>query len=414
MKIKVMPSVAEGKVRAPRSKSWAQRALFLSLLSKRSEIREIPDSKDVLASLNAIKMFGAKVNGEVIEGGLKVPEDVINMGGSGTGARIAIGIGTLLPKGFGACITGDETLRRRTMKPVIDTFNSLEGAEVRSLRGDKLPVVAFGKLKGGKAVVDGSVSSQHITSALIAGLKSEDGVELEIKRPVSRAYIELTEMVIKQFGGKVKCNESFTWCKSEPSEMEGIEGRVPGDYALSAFIMAFGYKGCVEIYDLPEREGKYGDHKIIDYMRQAGLNVEYEDGRVRVCGGALKPFTVNLRDQPDLVLPMVALAAMAKGESTIIGVRHLIHKESNRVEEIIKLLKCFGVTANTDGVSIKIWGGSLRPCNYVCPKDHRMAMTWSILASEVGGELYGAECVDKSWPQYWEVLKKLGIRLLHS
>ncbi len=408
-----MPSAARGEVKAPKSKSWAQRALFLSLLSKRSVIEGMPKSKDVIASLNAIKAFGAKVKGNVIEGGLKVPENVIDMMGSGTGARIAIGIGTLLPKGYGACITGDETLRRRTMKPVIETFNAL-GAEVRSLRGDKLPVVSFGKLIGGKATVDGSVSSQHITSALIAGLRSEEGVELEIKRPVSRAYIEMTESVIKQFGGKVKCNDSFTWCKSEPSELEGLEAEVPGDYALSSFIMALGYKGCVKVKGLPEREGKYGDHKIIDYLRQAGLNVSYEDGEVEVCGGNLRPFTVNLRDQPDLVIPMAALAALAKGESTIIGVRHLIHKESNRIEEIIKLLKCFGVTANTDGVSIKIWGERLRPCNYVCPKDHRMAMMWSILASEVGGEVLNAECVEKSWPEYWDVLRRLGIRLLYG
>ena len=419
MRVRVEPSIAEGEVEAPPSKSWSQRALFLALLAKGETVLEgLPTSDDVMASLEAVKSFGVEVIKEktkvkiVSEGEAKVPDDVINMRGSGTGARIAIGIATTLPKGFGAVVTGDHTLRRRPMGPVIELFNSL-GAEVRSVRGDKLPVVAFGHLKGGEVETDGSVTSQHITSALIAGNKAEAPVKIKIRRPVSRAYIALTISVSKLFGSNTSCNEEMSECSVNPSNLSAVNAKVPGDYALSAFPLVAGALtgGKVTVKGLPEPEGKFGDHKIIEYMKRFGAEVRYSNGSVTVEGGELRGATVNLRDEPDLALPLAALAAEAKGESVLTGLRHLAYKESDRIKTIVETLRCFGVSAQTDGTSIRIWGGIKRRCKLKCPGDHRIAMMAAVMGSVMGSEIDAAECVKKSWPEFWDVMESLGVKV---
>ncbi|NPA85300.1 MAG: 3-phosphoshikimate 1-carboxyvinyltransferase [Crenarchaeota archaeon] len=413
MRVTVEPSVVEGVLKAPPSKSWAQRAVFLALLADgKSEFANLPQSDDVKASLEAVKAFGAEVEGHKIVGGkVMVPENVIDMRGSGTGARIAIAMGTLVPRGFGAVITGNRSLRRRPMGPVVDLLRGL-GADVRSLRGDKLPVVSFGGLPGGEVETDGRVTSQHVTAALIAGSASELGVAITIKNPVSRGYIALTEEVLKDFGVRVECASDYTRCSVKPTRPRPIKRAVPGDYALAAFpaVAAAISGGEVKIEGLPApREGP-GDHKLIDYLRRFGVDVEYSSGSLRVRGDRRPVGTrVNVRDEPDLALPLAALAAVSKGESVISGISHLAYKESDRIRTIMETLSCFGVKSKVDGSSLRIWGSErLRRCELTCPDDHRVAMMASLLGLVAGTVIEKAECVAKSWPEYWEVLRGIG------
>ncbi|ALU12496.1 hypothetical protein EYM_04490 [Ignicoccus islandicus DSM 13165] len=423
MKVTIQPSRVSGELNAPPSKSWAQRALFLSLLAEgESEITNLPDADDVQASLEAIEAFGAEVSMEIgsitVKGGdVKTPEDVINLRGSGTGARIAIGIGTLVPRGTGSVITGNASLRRRPMTPVIETFRAL-GADVRSLRNGLLPVVSFGGLPGGIAEVDGSVTSQHVTSALIAGTKSENGVSIRSPNLVSRGYVALTVEVMEKFGASVSCNESFTECSVQPSHLKPVELEIPGDYALAAFPMALALttKGSITVKGLPFPSEGPGDHKILDYLKAFGAKVNYYSGSVEVrMDERPKAVRLNLRDEPDLALPLIAVAALAEGESVFRGLSHLAYKESNRIEQIINTLKCFGVSAKYDAGSIRVWGTvSLKPCVITCPDDHRVAMMASILGAHIGARIDNAECVRKSWPEYWDVLKRIGVRILEQ
>ncbi len=420
MIVRVEPSVAEGKLRAPPSKSWSQRALFLSLLAEgTSKIKRLPTSDDVLATLNAVKMFGAAVEVEkdmvkITGGQVATPEDVINMRGSGTGARIAIAVGTLVPKGTGAVITGNKSLRRRPMRPVIDIMRQL-GAEVLSLREGKLPVVSLGGLPGGTAEVDGRVTSQHVTAALIAGTRSEKGVTVKARNLVSRGYVALTEEVLEEFGAEVECKSDYSECTVKPSELKPVEKEVPGDYALAAFpmVLAAVTGGKVEVEGLPSPRSGPGDHKILRYLEKFGVHVKYLGNKVLVEGSARpKGARVNLKDEPDLALPLAALAAVAKGESVLAGIAHLAYKESNRIKTIIETLECFGIKARVDGHSIRILGSeSLRRCTIRCPDDHRIAMLASVLGAASGAIIEGAECVAKSWPEYWEAMSALGVKV---
>ena len=420
MKVTVEPSTVEGEARAPPSKSWAQRAAFLSLLAEGvSSFSNFPSSDDVAASLDAVRAFGASVSvkGNEVEiggGEVKVPEDVINMRGSGTGARIAIAIGTLVPKGFGAVVTGNKSLRRRPMSPVIDAMRGL-GADVRSLRGGLLPVVSFGGLPGGEVEVDGSVTSQHVTAALIASAKSEAGAKISVKNPVSRGYIALTVKLMRAYGARVSCNEAYTQCSVEPSELKPLRGEVPGDYALAAFLAAAAVVsgGKVKVASLPPPEDGPGDHRVIEYLRKFGIEIDYANGELAVDGTSLPRGTrVNLKDEPDLALPLAAVAAVSRGESVLAGLSHLVYKESNRLETILETLKCFGVSARVDGSSIRILGTkSLKRCKLKCPDDHRVAMLAGVLGLSAGAVISSAECVSKSWPQFWAVMEALGARV---
>ncbi len=189
MKLRVRPSTIEGEVSSSPSKSYTHRAMALALLAEgTSHLRRPLLSGDTLATLSAVRKFGAEADreGEVlhIDGGrLRCPDDVINVDNSGTTIRIMAGIASLLP-----CITvltGDESIRRRPMQPLIDALGEL-GAECRSTRGNGLaPLLVRGPNTGTRTHIKGDVSSQFISSLLISSAVKTVDTEIVLTTPLA-------------------------------------------------------------------------------------------------------------------------------------------------------------------------------------------------------------------------------------
>ncbi len=420
-------SQIHGEIRAPPSKSVAQRLFLASVLAMpgSAKIGNVLLSEDVRASLRFAEALGATAkiyeDKEIVT--LEVPEEkrprvsVVNLGDSGTAYRIALGIAATLD--IEMILECGRTLRRRPIGELVNALHRL-GAKIRYLEREGFPPVAVrGPIRGGKVEISGNVSSQFISALIYAGVGSSDGLEIRVRPPVvSKPYIDLTIRVLRRLRADVELEDledDGLVIYAYPSEMKLTDIDIPGDYALSAFIMAIaavaGDKVVIRGFD---KALNPVDYEVVDILKEMDVRVHALGDIVYVEETPeISPVDISLKDNPDLVMPIAAVAAFASGVSTIRDVRHLVYKESNRLEEIRRCLTEFKINVEVDeheGV-LKIHGiRQTSPARIELPDDHRIGMMCSVigLATEGRTVLSKAECVRKSWPSYWNELKRLG------
>ncbi|MCE4603627.1 MAG: 3-phosphoshikimate 1-carboxyvinyltransferase [Aeropyrum sp.] len=419
LRIKAYPSMVDGAVKAPPSKSHTHRALFSSLLARgRSLVVNALISGDTKATLTAVKKLGAevRVTGSDVE--VSSPPTLwwpksIYCRGSATTLRIAMAISSLAP-GV-TLLYGDPTLNRRPVKPLADALERL-GARVITTDG-KPPVAVSGVSQSccrGEAVsVDASQSSQYVTALLmIAPLL---GIGVKPLNLASRPYVDVTRRVLEGFGVKVSWDsEGRLWVEGSfrPSKY-----KVPGDYSSSSFLMVAGaIGGRVRVWGL-DLDDPQGDKLIIEILKMAGAKVRVSSsgGWVEVEAGKLEPFEANLEDTPDLAPPVAVLASYARGESVLRGIGRLALKESDRRKAIASNLFRIGVDASIScgGDCIKIRGGKVEGGRVSGYGDHRIIMAFLVagLGSRKGVEVVGASRYKDSYPGFVEDLQSLGARL---
>ncbi|EZQ06965.1 3-phosphoshikimate 1-carboxyvinyltransferase [Candidatus Acidianus copahuensis] len=384
MKVKVHPSLIEGKIKAPPSKSIGIRLIFLSLLTKVNIKIENPsdDIKVALEAVNAIKQG----------------RDYIYLGGSATALRMLIPIVSALGKKV--TLDGDETLRRR---PLVTIFKALKGVKFSST---SLPLTLEGKLEK-EIEIDGWESSQYI-SGLIYAYHILGGGMIKINPPLSStSYIRMTIDVFNKLGSDVKMEDNIIYVN--PGNLEQYNGYVPGDFALASFyaIASLLTGGKLEITGLYEPPNYFGDHSIVKILSKMNAKSFYSGSWIIESSPIYYPVTVDVNDAPDLAPSIATIASIAKGVSELKGVERLRIKESDRISTIISTLKSFNICASYKE-SIIVHGGKPQFASIVCPKDHRIAMMGGDLSLLSGGEIEKAECVNKSNPKFWEDLIMLG------
>lgn len=423
-RVLVKPSVIQGEVEAPPSKSYTHRVYAAALLSRGVSVMINPlRSRDTDASRRACMLLGAEVKESeskvMISGGrFKTPENVIDVENSGTTLRLFTAISALIPQGY-TILTGDESIRRRPMKPLLDSLKDL-GVECWASRLDgRAPIIVRGGgVRGGETRITGEVSSQFISALLYASIKSDQGARITIEGElVSKPYIDASLEVLKRFGFKVG-NEGY-----EVFDVEGgqdgkpCDFRVPGDFSSASFFMAGAQLtgGYVKIRGL-DLNLPQADSAIIEILERSGCSLKASHGSVEVQGmGGFEGGEYCLRDSPDL-LPVVAIMAARSEEETIIrGVKHTRFKESDRVNVIASELRSLGVEVEVlqDGLKIRgrrrLEGG----CILKSHGDHRMFMALTILAAstERGCVVEGAESAEISYPGFLDHAKRLGMRV---
>lgn len=424
--IVVRRSKIRGSLRCPSSKSYTHRAIAIASLapSRRSSvITSALLARDTLATLAACQAFGAEIRhkGSTVEvKGLRElasPENVVNAENSGTTIRIATAMSGLVKNGH-VVLTGDESLRKRPMQPILDTLAQL-GVEAFSTKQDGTPplVVRGGGIKGGSAVVDGSISSQFVSGLLIAGVYASSGIDLKIKGTlVSRPYVGATIATMEKFGVSVGHSQDLLQYQISQAEYRASHFDVPSDFSTAALVMAAGVlvgdrlkiKGLN--FGLPQ-----GDAKIVEIMTRMGCSIRADRKRGEVTVGGtdvLEGGSFNLSDTPDL-LPVVSILALkAKSPVTISGVAHARVKETDRVANIASELVKFGarILEFDDGLRItapKI----LKNTSLEAYNDHRLFMAFAIASMMTEKSVVaGAESVDVSYPNFLSDMKALGAR----
>ncbi len=419
----VNPSLIEGRLNPPPSKSYSHRAVTVAHLSdKRSVLNGVSLARDVLATLRAAEMMGASLQLEDGEGRADIvveppdrpinPEDVIYCGGSGTTIRFYAAISTLTERGY-TVLTGNEGLRKRPMAPLIEAINSLGGWAVSAgLNGLPPIIVRGGGLKGGDALLPGNVSSQFFSALLIAGTMSEEGVRLKYEGElVSKPYLEMTAWVLREAGSRVRLGNIL---EVEPIRPRGLNMSIPGDFGLAAplMVMASLTGGKLEVLGLDRRKPQ-ADELIVDVLRAFGVSVEWYGDSLIVEGRPDKPATLNLRNAPDLLPLAAVLAVFVKGRSVIKGVAHARLKESDRIRNVRVELEKVGVDVRELKDGLVVNGiGRVRECHTLeSHGDHRIFMAMAALAaaSERGCEVRGEEWAADSYPNFLKDAENLGL-----
>lgn len=349
--------------------------------------------------------------------GFEPPENVINAENSGTTIRIMTAMSALVRTGY-TVLTGDESLRRRPMQPILDALDQL-GVKSFSTKEDGTPplVVRGGGIKGGTAVVDGGVSSQFISGLLIAGVYADDKVHLKIKGSlVSRPYVSATIATMKHFGITLDHSPDMLEYDIRKGNYRKARFDVPSDFSTAALVLAAGalvgekllVKGLN--FNLPQ-----GDSAIIDIMARMGCSIRADrtKGEVYVENShMLEGGSFNLADTPDL-LPVVSILALrAKAPVTITGVAHARLKETDRVANLASELVKFGarILEFNDGLKISA-PKILKNASLEAYNDHRLFMAFAIASMMTEKSVVaGAESVDVSYPNFISDMKTLGAR----
>ena len=420
--IQVKKSVIRGTIRCPSSKSYSHRAIVIgSLTNGNSVIRNVLLARDTLATLNACKSLGAKIkheNGDLqIEGKarLDTPENVINVENSGTTLRLVSAISSLVRKGF-TVITGDESLRKRPMQPILDALIQLGVKSYSTKMNGFAPlIVKGGGIRGGIATVDGTVSSQFVSALLISCIYADSNVTIKINGDqVSKPYIESTLATMKKFGVTIDHEPNYSEFHIENMEYTPTVFKIPGDFSTAALLLSAGVLAGDRLtvqglnFKLPQ-----GDSRIIDIIRMMGgkINVDKEKGEVVVSSNCevLEGGNFDLTDNPDL-LPVVSILALkARSQVRVSGIAHARLKESDRVANICSELAKLGAVIKQQNNEILISPPKiLRNASFESFNDHRLFMAFTIASMLTEkSRITGAESVDVSYPNFIEDMRKL-------
>lgn len=423
--ILVRKSKIGGRVRCPSSKSYSHRAIAIaSLAARESTITNALLARDTLATLVGCQALGAVImhDGPTLHiKGRHVfdpPENVINAENSGTTIRIMAAMSALAEKGY-TVLTGDESLRKRPMQPILDALAQL-GVKAYSTKGNGSPpiVVRGGGIRGGTTVVDGSISSQFISGLLIAGIYADSEIVIRIKdNLVSKPYVIATLATMKQFGVSVDHSTDMLEYEIKCKKYRATKFDVPSDFSTAALILAAGALVGEKIkvmginFAMPQ-----GDSQIIEILKQMGcsIKVDKEKGEVVVQGtDELEGGDFNLGDTPDL-LPVVSILALkAKSSVTITGVAHARVKETDRVTNIAQELVKFGARIKEFQDGLKITAARpLKNASLKAYDDHRLFMAFTIASMMTERSVVaGAESVDVSYPNFILDMKDLGARI---
>jgi len=412
MDITLPPGRVAGALTPPCSKSYAQRALAASLLAEETSVlRNIEFCDDTRSALRCIETLGAEVariDGHTlsIRGGLQPRSHVLHVGESGLATRLFTPIAALWHETLR--IEGEKSLLRRPMSMMVEPLRQL-GALVVDCDGF-LPLEVCGPLGGGTAAVDGSVSSQFITGLLLAlPLAAEDTV-LHVRKAVSVPYIEMTVDTAARFGVEICHNDYSEFYIRGRQRYRGTDFAIEGDWSAAAMLLVAGATaGEATVRNVPMLS-KQADTAVGEALVRAGAAIIDEPRAVTAAHRPLRAFEFDATHCPDLFPALAALAAAAEGVSILRGTSRLRHKECDRAEAIREEYGKLGIEVDLSEEDVmRIRGGEIRPATVQSHGDHRMAMSLAVAALRAAGPvtIEGAECVAKSYPDFFDDLQNI-------
>jgi len=418
MNVKISPGKVAGEISIPGSKSYSHRALICAALAEgKSSIANFLESDDTIATLKALGALGVgfEKKGSTIVvygngGELAVKKNAIDCNLSGSTMRF---ITPIAAKAKGTVtITGKESLLRRPMKEMVDALKQLK-VKLDSNEG-RSPITVYGegKVNGGRVRIEGNVSSQYISGLLFLSPLCEKGLEIEITTEIeSRPYLEITLEVMEKFGIKVE-NNNWKRLSVKKQKYTAQDYYVEPDYSSAAFMLAAGAiaGGEVALNNI-NLESRQGDKQILEILKKMNAEISIENERIIVKKSDLKGIAIDVKDTPDLVPICAVLGCFAWGTTEIINAGRAREKESDRLASISGELKKMGACIHEGKDGLVVEGSALHGARISHHDDHRIVMACSVaaLGVEQGDTVIeGAEHCAKSYPGFFEDLKKLG------
>ena len=395
-----------------------QRACAAALLtSGQTTLTNPGKSNDDLAAIDVIQKLGATIeyaeNGDLIitSKGIFPKNNEVNCGESGLGIRMFTPITALSDQVI--TLTGTGSLLTRPMDFFDEILPKLS-VRVQSNHG-KLPLQIQGPIQPANIEVDGSLSSQFLTGLLMAyGAAGAKDVTITVKDLKSKPYIDLTLQVMKHFGWEVENinHEQFVFDSPIPQFPNSkIHYQVEGDWSGAAFLLVAGaIAGPITVQGL-DVYSTQADKAILQALSDCGCQLSIQLNQIAIGPLPLKAFHFNANDCPDLFPPLVALAAYCEGTTVIEGVKRLTHKESNRSLTLQQEFAKLGIEIDLQDDLMLVKGGTgVKGGVTHSHHDHRIAMACAVAALKADSPVVieEAEAINKSYPDFYQHLQKLG------
>jgi 3-phosphoshikimate 1-carboxyvinyltransferase len=409
-----------GEVVAPSSKSYTQRMVIASALSDGiSKVWHPLFSEDTEAALRAVIALGAGFQASdecwAIRGAtpLKAAKEPVDCGESGATLRFMIPVAALADGP--STLLFRSSLERRPVEPLLKSLKDL-GSNAHVCKHDDLDVVFVrgGGIEGGKTSIAGDVSSQFISGLMLACPMAKKDVEIKVTSTLESAdYVKMTQAVLSKYAITIGVEDDRILIPPNQT-YKAVDGSVPGDFSSASFLLTAAAitRSKITVTNL-DYETVQGDKAILKVLKSMGVDGKVCPDSVEIdgSGAPLKPIAVDAKNMPDLVPAIAVLACYANGISYISGAKRLRLKESDRLQSIFLELTKMGaqITITEDGLIVKgtpLHGAVIDPHN-----DHRIAMAASVAALGAEGQttITDAECIRKSYPQFFHHLMQLGV-----
>ena len=422
--IEIRPAkIKNCEISVPGSKSYTHRILIASALSDGiCSIDNALKSEDTLITISALQQMGIKIDPDdnrfIIHGAngeFKHIKEPISLGNSGTSMRLLTALASL---GKGRYVfTGTKRMKERPIQDLLDALIQM-GASTHSVNNNGCPPVAIkgGDLKGGKITINCETSSQYLSAVLMIAPFTKpfnkQGLEINVQKgPVSRPYIDMTVDVMKKFGIDITRDE-YNYFKVQQGQTYQA-----GSYYIEPDCSQAGYfwgaaaitGACIKVKEITKNSHQ-GDVYFTRLLEEMGCRVLYEKDGISVTGGSLLAVEADMSDMPDMVPTFAVVSAFAKGTTVIKNVKHLKLKESDRLTSVTNELSKMGIEAKLTDTGLVIKGGIVHGAEISTYKDHRIAMSFAIAGLKVPGIFIKDEkCVEKSFPDFWNVFNGLHI-----
>ncbi|MCD7778801.1 MAG: 3-phosphoshikimate 1-carboxyvinyltransferase [Clostridiales bacterium] len=408
-------------VQVPGSKSITNRALLIAALAEGESYLDgilfSDDSRHFMACIDALgiktRVNETEAAAEIFGTGGKLPvkEAEINVGSAGTAARFLTAFLAMTEGTFH--INSSEQMKKRPMKPLLDSLSAL-GAEIEyHEKGGFFPFTIKGKApKSGDVEIDIDKSSQFLSAFLISSTLFGEGVKIHVKGSHGMNYINITAKMMEEFGITVKKPEPSLYVVEGGSKYSGRFYRVEADVSAACYFYAaaavLGITVTVKNVFFSSMQGDIGFLAVLEKM---GCKISESELGITVTGpegGRLKGIDADFSGFSDQALTLAAIAPYCEGEVTIRGIDHIREQECDRIAAIINNLGAMGVKAEDFGSGIKITPGTPKPAEIETYDDHRVAMAFALTGLRADGiVIKDPLCCRKTFENYFTVFDEI-------
>ena len=407
------------EIEVPGSKSLTHRILIVSALAEGVCRIENPLlSEDTVLTIKALRQMGIRIeekpdNRLVVYGSggkLSPSREPIYLGNSGTSIRLLTAVAALGKHTY--MLLGNDRMAERPIQALLDALSQI-GVQARSTDNNGCPPVEINgtNLAGSTVSINCRTSSQYLTGLLLMAPCTEEGLEIKVTDgPVSRPYVDMTIDVMSNFGLAIDRHGYDVF------KVAGKQVYRAGDYEVEADASQAGYFWAaaaicghtVKVTGV-NRNSCQGDVNFSKVLESMGCTIINESDGVAVAGsGRLKAVKIDMGDMPDMVPTLAVVAAFAEGTTVIKNVLHLKSKESDRLNAVVNELVKMGISARCSEDEMVVSGGKPQGAEIETYGDHRIAMSFAVAGLKAPGTIIKDEhCVEKSFPDFWEVFEGL-------
>jgi 3-phosphoshikimate 1-carboxyvinyltransferase len=396
--------IIKGEIQLTSSKSLSNRALIIQALCDDDfEINNLSDADDTV----------------VLQQLLNSQERKLNVGLAGTVMRFLTAF--LALRDGEIILTGEHRMKERPIKVLVDVLKQL-GAKIEYVEKNGFPPLKITgkKIAGGKVVMDGSVSSQYVSALLMIAPKLKNGIQIDFLGEItSKPYINMTIEMMRYFGASVRWENNTILVESGDYKTKGF--KVESDWSAASYwysMVALAKEADITLYGL-QKESLQGDAVVQAIYENFGVKTDFVDGGIRLTKKTSPtthhaPLIIDFINCPDIAQTVAVTCAALNVPARLTGLKTLRIKETDRIAALQTELTKFGFNVeveNDDFIINHLSQGtySLSEIEVKTYNDHRMAMAFAPLALLEEITIEDENVVAKSYPNFWEDMKTIGI-----